>query len=139
MTCKVDGCNRVVRSLGLCSGHRSRLLRDGDVQAHIPLRTSTYRGEMCAVEGCGRAARSRGYCDPHAKRVKKYGHPGPAEIATRRPARFNGECLTCVDACHLLGLGESVELTAARLDLTAEGLLHHLRHHGRRDVAERVA
>jgi hypothetical protein len=93
----------------------------------------------CSLDGCNRRAKAKGMCDPHAKRVRKYGHPGPAEIATRRPARWQGECLTCVDACHLLNLGESVELTATRLGLKPESLLNHLRSHGHERIAERVA
>jgi hypothetical protein len=51
----------------------------------------------------------------------------------------DGECLVCVDAAHLLGLGESVHVTAARLGYTAQSLAHHLRSHGHGSLVERVA
>lgn len=38
VTCAVDGCGKPSRTKSLCSAHHSRLLRKGDVQAHIPLR-----------------------------------------------------------------------------------------------------
>lgn len=139
MTCSVDGCDRAVRSLGLCSGHRSRLRRHGDVQADIPLRTATYGGQLCAVQGCKRGAQCQGLCEPHIRRLRRNGDTGPPEIAARTPPRINGECLTCVDATHLIGLGESLELTAARLDMAADRLLRHLRRHGHRDLFDQLS
>lgn len=37
-TCTVPDCVMPVHGHGLCSGHRGRIRRTGDVQAHIPLR-----------------------------------------------------------------------------------------------------
>jgi hypothetical protein len=50
----------------------------------------------------------------------------------------DGECLTCIEAAHLIGLGESVELTADRLGYTAKSLLAHLSRHGHESLVERI-
>jgi hypothetical protein len=140
MTCKVDGCSRPNYTSGWCHAHYARKLKHGDVLAHIPIGQlpgkPTRKGEPCDVPGCGKAIEARNWCRSHYRSWLAHGDPEALRI---RNGYSNGECLTCVDAVHLLNLGESVELTAARLGLNGKALLNHLRDHGRRDVAERVA
>lgn len=145
MTCRVEGCDRAARSLGLCNGHRSRLRRNGDVRADIPLRTATYRGQLCAVQGCNRAAQIHGYCEPHSRRWRRNGDPGPPEIATRTQTWFNGECLTCVDAQWLADAGVDGDEIAVRLGFDGtpkrarERLRRHLRRHGHRELSDQLS
>lgn len=72
--CHVDGCGRHVdRCEGLCSGHRMRWLRDGDIRQNVPLRPigiervmedppgghgtkQAYNQGGCRCEPCRRAA-----------------------------------------------------------------------------------
>ncbi len=44
------------------------------------------------------------------------------------------ECWTCLEAAHLLGLGESGHTTARALRITITSLDRHLRRHNRRDL-----
>ncbi len=36
--CTVDGCDRTMKSLGMCEQHRQRVKKHGDPQAHKPIR-----------------------------------------------------------------------------------------------------
>lgn len=42
--CKIDGCCKPARKVGICQGHYSRLQRHGDVAAHIPLANRAQNG-----------------------------------------------------------------------------------------------
>lgn len=42
-TCRVPGCEKTKRTLGLCPGHVSRWYRYGDVQETKPLREYRWR------------------------------------------------------------------------------------------------
>lgn len=139
MTCSVDGCDRPLNCKGMCAIHYRRTRTHGSPLAHIPIgqlpsRPPLRRGEVCEIEGCDREIQRRNWCRAHYRRWLRSRDP-----ESLRDRSTSGECLTCVDACHLLGLGESAELTAARLGMDLRQLSAHLRMHGRRDVAERVA
>lgn len=45
MTCCVQECPRPVEKRGMCGGHYRRWQRNGDVQAEVPLRAISARGE----------------------------------------------------------------------------------------------
>ena len=141
MKCSVETCSKPARRRGWCSGHITRWDRYGDVMADIPLGVRRYPpGQLCAFTGCDRPVESRGLCVGH---YSQHTNGRPLTDLRDRLSGDNrtadGECLTCVDACHLLGLGESVHVTAVRLGYTVETLAHHLRQHGHRSLVERVA
>ena len=39
LICKVEGCQRAVKARGWCGTHYERWYRDGDPQAHVPIRS----------------------------------------------------------------------------------------------------
>jgi hypothetical protein len=88
------------------------------------------------MEGCNRPHHGKGLCKSHDSMRRRKG----ALVALHASNRTaDGECLVCVDAAHLIGMGESVHVTAVRLGYTAQALAHHLRQHGHRSLVERVA
>jgi len=141
--CAVETCisNRIYRD-GLCRGHHNRLTVFGDVFAHIPIGAMPRKRcpqvqRVCEMDGCNRPHHAKGVCKRHYGLQRNHGYVPTLIRGGNRTA--DGECLTCVDACHLLGLGESVHVTAVRLGYTVETLAHHLRQHGHRGLLERVA
>jgi len=62
--CAIDGCERPVKSRGLCQAHYRRKLRCGEVGRDR---------KPCSVDGCGSSAVSKGYCSTHYQRLLKYG------------------------------------------------------------------
>ena len=138
--CAVETCtsDRIYRG-GLCRGHHNRLTTFGDVLAHIPLgamprkrRPTTQR--TCEMDGCNRPHHGNGLCKSHDSMRRR--RRTLVALTSNRTA--DGECLTCVDAAHLIGLGESVELTADRLGYTDKSLLAHLTRHGHESLVERI-
>lgn len=73
--CSVEGCERPAKTNELCGGHYSRLRKNGDVQAGIPLRAQGNNNGPCSVDGCERRAKAKGLCDAHYERVRKTGDP----------------------------------------------------------------
>lgn len=66
--CKVDWCDRKVRSLGYCSAHYQRARRGADMnQRH---RVPDYP-ELCTAKGCDRLSTVRGYCRGHYERFRQ--------------------------------------------------------------------
>ena len=69
--CSVDGCERKVRSKGLCGAHYNRSLKG--LSLDKPLRPSYQRvygeGDICQVEGCENRAAIARYCKPHYNRA----------------------------------------------------------------------
>lgn len=69
--CRVDGCGRIPRAVGLCSTHYYRFVKYGD-PGEAALRRKPTR--PCIVEGCSNnAATSRDLCPTHARRKRLYG------------------------------------------------------------------
>lgn len=59
--CRVEGCDRPNRALGLCKLHVQRAYaHDGD-----PLGEHYRSPQLCAVPDCDRASRASGLCQPH--------------------------------------------------------------------------
>jgi hypothetical protein len=77
--CTIDGCDALLISKGLCTGHYQRVRVHGDPLAHIPLRDNGKRvpgpRDTCSVDGCSDTARVRSnpLCSKHYQRWRKYG------------------------------------------------------------------
>lgn len=81
--CKVVGCKKTAKALGMCEAHWTRWNK-GDRGARLsrPLRIHTgsvKRGQQCVVAGCAVQAKSRKMCPMHYTRWQKTGDPGEAE------------------------------------------------------------
>lgn len=80
--CSVDGCERFVKSNGLCQKHLHRLERHGD-----PLGGGTERnykmGIPCLVDGCEEPAKGLGLCTKHVARLRTKG-----DTADPKPPRY---------------------------------------------------
>jgi hypothetical protein len=68
--CRVDGCERPLASLGLCSMHRKRWLV-GDRGAELARPSKREPKPPCNVAGCGRPFRANGFCNAHNTRWVK--------------------------------------------------------------------
>lgn len=65
-TCSVDGCERPIRTRGMCSMHYQRFTRLGS--AELPVRDDT-----CCIDGCDGRKHGRGMCQKHYLRRKHHG------------------------------------------------------------------
>lgn len=70
MNCRVDGCERMVRSLGLCSMHYLRQRKGVPLDRPWDKSSST---RLCAVTDCQKPAIGRGLCTTHYTRLMKHG------------------------------------------------------------------
>ena len=81
--CSVEGCEnpgglrRWANDIILCRPHNTRLRRNGDVQADIPLKEVGGPYRKCSVPGCGRPHSHKGFCAGHHYRWAKYGTAFP--------------------------------------------------------------
>lgn len=74
-TCKVEGCDGLLKTRGYCQMHYARLMRHGEVGGPEKQRAVSYDDATCAVSECGKRPKALGYCMAHYKRYKKYGDP----------------------------------------------------------------
>jgi hypothetical protein len=99
-TCKIDGCAKPKRLLGMCANcyakqkrSKIRIAASSCAECGVEL---PYRGvgrpryvcdacqerkrlsKICSVEGCDNVMKVRGWCDGHYKRWRKTGEPGEA-------------------------------------------------------------
>lgn len=84
--CKADGCDRPVRLAGLCGAHHARLLRHGDVRAHIPLRG---RDQPSGLLWCSACETSKPPEDFYRNRTTRTGYDGVCKacVTARRTAK----------------------------------------------------
>ena len=73
-TCSVDGCGRLHIARGYCMTHWTRLRKQGDVQADLPIR-SKKRQMVCSIEGCGLPHYCKAMCRSHHGRWLRTGTP----------------------------------------------------------------
>jgi|APSaa5957512622_1039677.scaffolds.fasta_scaffold26741_4 hypothetical protein len=80
--CKIDGCERLKKSLDLCGMHYARLRKNGDVGSPFPLKKCKDY-EKCEVDGCEKHKISCGLCSMHYARLKKHGKVGVSHSKKR--------------------------------------------------------
>jgi hypothetical protein len=76
--CKVEGCERKVKSRGYCGKHYSKLRYQGFFGKEIEEYKNRIEGNKnrrCSVLGCNRKYYAKGYCHLHYVRFVKYGDP----------------------------------------------------------------
>lgn len=122
--CMVQGCEKPIEALRLCTMHRWRVRAYGEPGPAEPTRIVN-QGRDCSVDGCGKPASKRGYCGMHYLRWRETGAPGEAE-PRRLPATPDGLC--SVDGCE----------NAARHKQLCVMHLYRLRAHGELGPATRV-
>lgn len=97
-TCVVDGCDRAVRTSGMCSMHYLRVRRTGSTEppSHEHRGGRPYRDPgTCKVDGCEQTERRAGYCGTHHQRLLTYGDPN---FVTPRPQQ-NGVLPCSIEGC----------------------------------------
>lgn len=105
VSCDVEGCMRVVTTLGFCEPHYRRWLKHGDPLWGIepkPKPVRTLPVARCAVKGCEKPASVKVYCWGHYRKWQKYGDPlyvrvpAPPDpcILCDQPALAHGYCQT---------------------------------------------
>ena len=85
-TCSITGCDKLIVSRSLCSGHYQSLRRYGD-----PLkakRKGPKGGRKCSVNNCDDRVEAYGYCRHHLYSVQKHGDP----LVSRRLHRQSVHC-----------------------------------------------
>jgi hypothetical protein len=99
----------------------------------------------CSADGCDRAPHCRGMCARCYRRNLRRGNLKVIQPHYSAGAESVAECLTCVDAAHLLGydsatnIARRVGLGRALGDSAAkEALYQHLDRHGRQDITRRL-
>jgi len=96
--CKVEGCEKSARALGLCGMHRKRLAKTGDVGPAGDLPKGWAKAaKVCDVAGCERETRSHKapYCEMHRGRVSR--GVGAGEALPLRQFHFGATC--SVEGC----------------------------------------
>lgn len=72
MKCKVEGCDKDVRYIGLCGMHYKRQWRHGDVNHSTP-KNIPVNLEKCLAPDCEERGAIKGYCNLHYGRMRYYG------------------------------------------------------------------
>ncbi len=89
--CSVAGCDRHLKSKGLCNKHYMRQLKDkgrigarskGDVRLFSG-ESAVPEGRQCSVTGCGKYAVKGGMCTGHYKASKTLSSEKPGDVAGR--------------------------------------------------------
>lgn len=106
-TCRIEGCHKPAKTVGLCSGHGHRLRRYGDPEYAPPPRPVS----KCSIEGCDGDVRGRGYCRKHYARLLAHGDPLSGGIDYGSAQKFVAETalLTGVSECIAWPFGKNSE------------------------------
>ena len=113
--CKVEGCGRTARGLGLCEGHRQRWHDEGRpaVEQFVVSTDPRWRrrqpNQRCRVPGCGYGSARGGMCGLHAQRWERAGRPDVAGwLAEPQPFTQPAAGVTCrIPHCELWPQGTS--------------------------------
>lgn len=97
--CTVSGCEKKMKSRGLCPMHLYRWQKTGDTGPAAPFITPKNLHKTCTIEGCDKPHYAHGYCDMHNDRVRKTGDPGPPGPVVNRKPQSGCDRLGC-DAPH---------------------------------------
>jgi hypothetical protein len=89
-TCSIQGCDRPIKSKGLCYRHWYRARHSGDPGAEI--RRWEPRDPVCSVEGCDKPTRARQLCGSHWSQWNRTGAvtPGPTAPPVRGGCSVEG-------------------------------------------------
>lgn len=67
--CSVEGCEKKIKALKMCSAHYGRWYRHGDaLKGGTPV--VRYTGEVCSTEGCNKLANSKNMCKNHYEKYR---------------------------------------------------------------------
>ena len=100
--CSFDGCDKIVKSRGLCSAHYERLRKHGSPSTVLPPApppTNTLH-VTCTIDGCDKPHQARGFCSAHYCKFRKYGDP----TTDKRRQRSFCEVDECDRPVHGAGL-----------------------------------
>src|SRR5690606_40264500 len=69
--CSVDGCDRPVKTSGLCATHNWRRMNGRPLEGPVAAKGT----KTCKVQGCDLIASKRGLCPGHLHQLEVYGEP----------------------------------------------------------------
>ena len=124
--CSVPGCQRRAFGRSLCEPHQQRVLKHGDVQAHIPIRQAIQDDE-CSVDGCDRPTDARGWCRAHYGRWQRYGDVQADRPLGYRQISHDSSCAVCEEIGFMSQMAEARELYARLGFPSIYGLEQHVR------------
>lgn len=102
--CKVEGCEKKIKSRGMCSAHYESARRDGRIPG--------LERRKCSVEGCEGRFYAKGFCGRHYKAHSTHGDPlaggriytTPDEAFEARTG-WQGDCLIWTGSTDTSGYG----------------------------------
>ncbi len=90
LVCRLDGCERPVKTKGYCDVHYRRVLKHGDPgEAAIRPKVRQYLNQVCIVDLCERYASKSLLCTGHYQRLQKTGRLGSDPIRVARERDVN--------------------------------------------------
>jgi hypothetical protein len=104
--CSFEGCEKPLRALGLCSGHRQQKARGEELRPLIRIERGVFK--ECSVEDCERPHRAKGLCDKHYHSARYQSVAGPPREQVSRPRRRQETRVCSFAGCeklvHAVGL-----------------------------------
>lgn len=103
--CKVENCDKPVRTKGYCNKHYQQILKHGEIQKKPQKR-------ICKIEGCNSIHLAGGYCNKHWQQMSKFGRIRERTIKDPNEFVFDG------DICRIkLYNAKSIEAAEAIIDI----------------------